>query len=175
MSSELYWANERLCSIVADGRHLRDEDEISHMCDAIKAAMARDDAAEKLVEAVRFFQEAGCPNCSGDCASANPPVQFCPMKSASDALAAYEKSKALEPVKAGLRPISTAPDDGSQIIVALRVYGSDEHPTHAKKYLRTEYAIAETGPDSAPWVEHDTGWSDLDWTHWSPLPEALEP
>lgn len=31
----------------------------------------------KLVE---FFRSFGCPVCNGDCGSANPPVNFCPMK-----------------------------------------------------------------------------------------------
>ena len=32
------------------------------------------------VGALEYFQQNGCPVCSGDCASANPPVLFCPMQ-----------------------------------------------------------------------------------------------
>lgn len=31
-------------------------------------------------QAVALFEDYGCPVCHGDCASANPPVQFCPME-----------------------------------------------------------------------------------------------
>ena len=34
-------------------------------------------AAPELVEALRRWMHTGCPNCSGDCGSANPPVMSC--------------------------------------------------------------------------------------------------
>lgn len=41
---------------------------------------------ERLREALTLFRDFGCPVCSGDCASANPPVIACPMQSARAAL-----------------------------------------------------------------------------------------
>lgn len=41
-----------------------------------------------LVEALKLFESYGCPACSGDCASANPPVVRCPMTDARAALKA---------------------------------------------------------------------------------------
>ncbi|WP_273280900.1 hypothetical protein [Pseudooceanicola atlanticus] len=72
-----------------------------------------------------------------------------------------------------LLPISTAPQTGEQIIVALAVYGSANHLQHPGEYLRTEYAIAETSPDTSPWVDYDCGWASTDFTHWAPLPAAI--
>lgn len=37
--------------------------------------------AGKVVE---WFESWGCPNCGGDCASANPPISLCIMRAASD-------------------------------------------------------------------------------------------
>lgn len=42
--------------------------------------------AQKLAEALELFQGYGCPVCSGDCGSANPPVYSCPMIAAHAAL-----------------------------------------------------------------------------------------
>jgi len=33
-------------------------------------------------QAVALFENYGCPVCHGDCASANPPVNCCPMEAA---------------------------------------------------------------------------------------------
>lgn len=44
---------------------------------------ARIEAEAQLAEArqvVALFENYGCPVCHGDCASANPPVPFCPMQ-----------------------------------------------------------------------------------------------
>lgn len=40
----------------------------------------------RLRDALIFFRDLGCPLCSGDCASANPPVALCPMREAHEAL-----------------------------------------------------------------------------------------
>lgn len=75
--------------------------------DAMNAGM-RIDRAEKratqaeaqlavAVGALEYFQKNGCPVCSGDCGSANPPVLHCPMQAiaalpdrAADLLAVVE-------------------------------------------------------------------------------------
>lgn len=44
-------------------------------------------AAPDLYEALEYMRDAGCPDCNGDCASANPQVAACPMKRAAAALA----------------------------------------------------------------------------------------
>ena len=43
--------------------------------------------APELVEALEGFVSYGCPVCSGDCGSANPPVMHCPMQDACHVLA----------------------------------------------------------------------------------------
>lgn len=43
-------------------------------------------AAPELLEALEWFRSFGCPNCGGDCASANPPVNVCPMRVANSAI-----------------------------------------------------------------------------------------
>lgn len=47
-------------------------------------------AAPELLEALKSFQSYGCPVCSGDCGSANPPVISCPMQIAEAAIAKAE-------------------------------------------------------------------------------------
>lgn len=42
---------------------------------------------DDLVEALKTLRDYGCPVCSGDCASANPPVDNCPMHLANAAIA----------------------------------------------------------------------------------------
>ena len=42
----------------------------------------------RLRAALELFQSFGCPVCSGDCGSANPPVVTCPMQTARAALEA---------------------------------------------------------------------------------------
>lgn len=52
----------------------------------------RDDPVLKQVmEALKYWQHQGCPNCSGDCASANPPVGFCPMVATDAAYTALKE------------------------------------------------------------------------------------
>ena len=41
-----------------------------------------------LVEALKRWRHGGCPNCLGDCSSANPPVTSCIMQETSAALRA---------------------------------------------------------------------------------------
>jgi hypothetical protein len=44
-------------------------------------------AGAAMREALEHFVGYGCPVCSGDCSSANPPVSLCPMQQARAALA----------------------------------------------------------------------------------------
>lgn len=55
---------------------------------AEKALKSQDraDAVERLIEAVRNYMSFGCPVCSGDCFSANPPVSACPVREAQEAI-----------------------------------------------------------------------------------------
>lgn len=46
----------------------------------------RADLVDELVKALETFRDYGCPVCHGDCASANPPVNSCPMQMAKAAL-----------------------------------------------------------------------------------------
>lgn len=51
----------------------------------IAKLQARIDA---LVEALKRWEQSGCPDCGGDCASANPPVSLCIMRETSAAIEA---------------------------------------------------------------------------------------
>lgn len=48
------------------------------------------DAHRDLVEALRVMRGYGCPSCSGDCGSANPPAVCCPMQMIDAALTKAE-------------------------------------------------------------------------------------
>lgn len=65
---------------------MRDE-----MFASVRERIAKDkalrEAAPDLLEALEAFRGYGCPVCSGDCGSANPPVASCPMNMASSAIA----------------------------------------------------------------------------------------
>jgi len=54
----------------------------------------RDALSARLAEAteiISYFESRSCPNCNGDCASANPPVTYCPMRAAVAFLAQQEQ------------------------------------------------------------------------------------
>ena len=51
-----------------------------------KVQVPRVDAVERLIEAVRNYMSFGCPVCSGDCFSANPPVSGCLAREAQEAI-----------------------------------------------------------------------------------------
>ena len=46
----------------------------------------REDAVGRLIEALKSYMHFGCPVCSGDCHSANPPVSGCPVREAQQAI-----------------------------------------------------------------------------------------
>lgn len=88
---------ERLDKIASDLQALCDKQALdgihtcSDTCQRPMCVMRRElSAAEarnaKLVEALTTMRDYGCPVCGGDCASANPPVTFCPMQIVSAAL-----------------------------------------------------------------------------------------
>lgn len=54
------------------------------------------EAGKELVVALHGFVLAGCPVCSGDCASANPPVVGCPIRQASEAVRKWNLARARE-------------------------------------------------------------------------------
>ena len=56
----------------------------------LKAALAK---ADELAEWVEGIIEDGCPRCGGDCSAANPPTAYCPIKEATDDLAAYRQAR----------------------------------------------------------------------------------
>jgi hypothetical protein len=43
--------------------------------------------AAEVARTLELFQSFGCPVCSGDCGSSNPPILKCPMQAASNARA----------------------------------------------------------------------------------------
>ena len=53
---------------------------------AVTAIQMRDRRIEKLEAALRRWQNYGCPDCGGDCGSANPPVACCIMTETREAL-----------------------------------------------------------------------------------------
>lgn len=44
----------------------------------------------ELLEALKAVRSYGCPVCSGDCGSANPPVIYCPMQAIDTAITKAE-------------------------------------------------------------------------------------
>lgn len=60
----------------------------------------------KLLDVLKGFVSHRCPVCSGDCASANPPVTFCPMTSAQALIAEAEalRHSPIAEVSDGWRP-----------------------------------------------------------------------
>jgi hypothetical protein len=50
-------------------------------------------AVERAVDVLRRWQREGCPDCSGDCASANPPVARCIMQETRAAIAAEARGE----------------------------------------------------------------------------------
>jgi len=46
--------------------------------------------AIKLHLALSLQPQLGCPRCSGDCGSANPPILSCPMQAATEAYKAFD-------------------------------------------------------------------------------------
>lgn len=66
-------------------------------------------------------------------------------------------------------PINSIPTHGPDVLVALRVFGSPDHPTKAKEFLRWDFAVAEVYDDGFT-VPADCGWSHIDFTHWARIP-----
>src|SRR3546814_1174370 len=50
-------------------------------------------AAPDMLAALNTLKYAGCPQCSGDCGAANPPVLHCPTKVACDAILKATRSE----------------------------------------------------------------------------------
>lgn len=67
------------------------EDEFRHWCGGWPCGV--DSAVSPiLVNALEMMRGFGCPVCSGDCGSANPPVASCPMATVESALAKARQS-----------------------------------------------------------------------------------
>lgn len=59
-------------------------------CDEASTALASLQADNEALRAmVERFAYSGCPDCSGDCSSANPPVMSCIMRDANELLRAF--------------------------------------------------------------------------------------
>ncbi|MEC9244618.1 MAG: hypothetical protein VYB05_07600 [Pseudomonadota bacterium] len=89
---------------------------------------------QKLEEALRRFVEIGCPDCNGDCGSANPPVMSCIMQEALAALSAPKAEAVIaerDHYKNGLQ------------ILADTFYKGDQHQDYAKHVL-------DTAPTTSP-------------------------
>ena len=53
--------------------------------DVVLAAV-REEVMKPLVSLLGCWQSYGCPDCGGDCASANPPVSMCIMRETRDTI-----------------------------------------------------------------------------------------
>jgi hypothetical protein len=63
-------------------------------CMTLRSQLAASQAElARLREALTLLQSFGCPACSGDCGSANPPVTSCPMTITHQALAALKDTQ----------------------------------------------------------------------------------
>ena len=64
-------------------KRLRSGADYEHDTVVMEEAAAR---IERLEAALAVFRSCGCPVCGGDCASANPPILNCPMRTEDGAL-----------------------------------------------------------------------------------------
>lgn len=64
---------------------------VTHYCTPI--TQPAPDPAQALLDALKRFHEYGCPDCGGDCSSANPPIALCIMRQAHDAITAYNEAQ----------------------------------------------------------------------------------
>ena len=58
----------------------------THVLEATAQIVADGKRIAELEALLKRWQHSGCPNCSGDCGSANPPVHCCIMSETSAAL-----------------------------------------------------------------------------------------
>ena len=63
-----------------------DDDDYSMVEISNRRAREAADRIEKLEAALRRWPDYGCPDCGGDCFSANPPVSCCIMMETREAL-----------------------------------------------------------------------------------------
>jgi len=77
------------------------DDRIAHTLEALDTERAAHEAtkaelqalrelATKLHQALAMYTSEGCPRCSGDCSSANPPMYNCPTQAAIEAYRAFD-------------------------------------------------------------------------------------
>lgn len=97
-----------------------------------------------LTEALKCWQSYGCPDCHGDCGSANPPVFSCIMQQTSAALAAVQAPAEVKPV---------AGDTDARHDLALRLeYLSDG--ANPGPYGVVSYGSGTTYLTLGSWVGH---------------------
>lgn len=74
--------------VVAEPKGMKQKENATYIAAASPAAVL-DLLAERdaLLAALLRWQHSGCPDCSGDCGSANPPVMCCIMQETRAALA----------------------------------------------------------------------------------------
>lgn len=81
-------APKRIWLSLAWARTFDTEDDRQNVVPYIRADLvpAMADRIEALEAALRRWESYGCPDCGGDCASANPPVACCIMRETFEAL-----------------------------------------------------------------------------------------
>lgn len=86
-------AVERLADDLIEGREAQSD--VHQAIATLRALAAERDAeraaAAKMRDALVRWQHYGCPDCSGDCGSANPPVMCCIMQETRAALAQQQE------------------------------------------------------------------------------------
>lgn len=83
-----------------------------------------------------------CPVCNGDCAGANPPVTFCPMRE---------------------RNASSVPKDGSWFLAAVAVYSCGKFIDWDVHVISVDDETGDVHPDAYQ------GWNLSDYTLWQPI------
>ena len=73
------------------------------------------------------------------------------------------------------RDMSDAPNDGSEFLAAVPVYGSEFHPTKPRGFLYWEFDIISLNPETGEIpLNRYCGWQFDDYVAWRPLPAPPE-
>jgi predicted S18 family serine protease len=84
--------SDRIAELEAErDRHIGRANDQEDRADRLSAML------KEAVEALRRWLNSGCPDCGGDCASANPPVALCIMQDTSALLARLEAREEVSP------------------------------------------------------------------------------
>ena len=77
---------ERISRAIYDSNSTHKDADLIRLFALARRGAAADAEIERLRAALRRWQQSGCPDCGGDCSSANPPVACCIVQETRAAL-----------------------------------------------------------------------------------------